>query len=170
MHPATFELVTSPPAAIDRRALSQAWYDALHVAQRPGRTPAQRRPVAAASSGAQHRLARTEQGSRCGVVRAGGRAAVREPAFQAPARAWIEKRRLAALAEQIAARVRRTPAQRASFTLTTPLGRVVVFVHLGQRGALRLIALCAPGARERVDRALAQARLMLAAHGARLAW
>ena len=165
---ATFDLVAVPSALVDRRTLSQAWYDALHLAERnPPRSAS--RPHPADSSGiAQvrpnnggarnlaparaNRAARHLAGAHLADPRSCGRLSGRRAA---PTR----------LARRIVAEALREPA-RAGFALRTSAGRVYVCIQR-ERGALRLIALCAPAARTAVDRALAHARFALAAQGLR---
>jgi hypothetical protein len=151
-------------ARTDRRALSQAWYDALHHAQ-PGskaatpaghasvaadalRPPARRGETARASAPAR---ARTQRGTH----EMSARAMARDPELIAPP-----------LARKITAAVN---APR-GFARTVTLGssRVRLLVRT-DAGGTRIVALCASADRERVARALAQVRVALAAAGVTLA-
>ena len=166
---ATFHLIAVPSALVDRRALSQAWYDALHLAER---TPAARlRGPRSFESDAPARV----RSDRARAERTP--LAVRNRAPRAP-RAPLTIRRAephlggrvrdrragpSRLARRIVAQIQREPA-RASFTLRTTFGRVHLCVRR-ERGVLRLVALCSSPARAAVDRALAHARFALAAAG-----
>jgi hypothetical protein len=55
-----------------------------------------------------------------------------------------------------------------SFTVADSGGRVRVAVRVDGRGGVRVVAVCAPGVRERVERALAHARFVLAGNGRRV--
>lgn len=161
-----FHLVVVPSALVDRRALSQAWYDALHLAERK---PAPRvRGLHAFES---------EAAARAQPSRAGAESVAPAPPSRAPraplavCRAErslsgrVQERRAgpSRLARRIVAQIQREPA-RASFTLRTAFGRIHLCVRR-ERGVLRLIALCSAPARAAVDRALAHARFALAAAG-----
>ena len=153
-------------AQTDRRALSQAWYSALHLAGRSARamppsvraTPGPPRhgasPVRSAPKTAAH----------------GGWGAARPPrsATIGPIAATAPDRRLAR--SELARRIERGLARRtpqcgaASFALRAGGGRIQLFVRAG--GArTRVVVVCAPALRERVERALAQARFALAGRG-----
>jgi hypothetical protein len=161
-------VVATQLADTDRRALSQAWYSALHLAERPpaGRSatrapapPAPDRPHSA--RGPNEALQRRSTG---GTVRARDAARSRCDASVAAERR-IPKTELA---RRIEHRLTRRPAHgaAASFVVRGAGGRV----HLVLRsdGALtRVVAVCAPPLRERVERALAQARFALAGRGVR---
>lgn len=162
-----FSILSAPLAAIDRRALSQAWYSALHVVQTsPIRTQAS---APAAASCAPHAAgppretpARADRASTIRVV----------PQHRADVRlhemdGGVERR---APRSTLARRMERCfldPArrvQRASFVLEGSNARVHVALQSGD-GGVRLIAVCQPRVREAVARALEEARYALAARG-----
>jgi hypothetical protein len=164
-------ILAAPLAAIDRRALSLAWYSALHLARDQRHEPHTR---GGNSRGAQPR-------KRVGVelvvpedVRSGvhARASLGGLAFRpisGDKAVWgIVDRRMPRL--PLATRIesclfeRRSQAKRASFTI----GRGRVHVVLQSKGdRVVLVALCSPTLRIIVARALAQARFALAARGIR---
>jgi hypothetical protein len=149
-------VLSAPLAAIDRRALSQAWYSALHLAQ-------DHAPVARGSTRvvALARPARLQAlpARQTPPARASGGVLARAHASQtSPARP--------ALAVE-----RRTPrtllARRIERALLDPRlrgARIVVMLH-GAGDRVRLVALCAPSARRAVAAALEEARFALASRG-----
>ncbi len=161
------DILSAPLAAIDRRALSQAWYSALALARAPRRQDAgaapQRSPVPVQAKRPQC------AGDASGRVRAADRPA--RPAEVGAARAFgatVGERRAprAALSARIERMLRRAPEaiKRGSFTTTCAGARVVIAVRArGHR--LQVIALCPRRVRDTVARALAQARFALAARG-----
>ena len=161
-HPTGVAVMATNLAVHDRRVLSQAWYSALHVAERApaasGRLrvhdDAQRAPRAARAAGYRPRREQTAAPASARGTRAAG--GVAEPA---PAERRARKTPFAsALARTLACRTWAVPA---AFTLDAGDGRVRVLVR-ADRGRVRVIALCAPPLRERVERALAHARYALA--------
>ena len=161
---AKLDLVAVQAPSVDRRALSQAWYDALH-------------------------LARAGSGTRCSDVslrnarhfRPGN---VGSPTF--PARhPWLREKlerppgnvrritspshvegllperraRISSLARDIVARVRARP-NATRFVFELPQGRVCLYVVRGERHA-RIAAFCAPSLRDTVEKALMQVRFAL---------
>lgn len=161
-------ILSAPLAAIDRRALSQAWYSALGFArERPSaaaarRAPSRLRPPAGetpdrAPGAAGTRVIRSVLRV-CPPPVAGKRDA-------APPAAPGERRAASsALARAIERRFARTPLRPSRATFGLDGGRVHVILR--SRGSdVRLIALCAPSARATVARALEQARYALAARG-----
>ncbi len=170
MHDSTgVAVVATHLAAADRRALSQAWYSALHLAERaaprrprfapatrapglapPLRSTASPAPAPAAAARIVRAACSAAPGSR-GKPEPGG-AERRAPASE-----------LARRIETAVAR-RRPNAAGAGFVLRAGGGRVHVVVRcIGAR--TRIVAVCAPSLRERVERALAQARFALAGRG-----
>lgn len=161
-----FSILTVPLAAIDRRSLSQAWYSALHLAQRP--------PGEAGETA----RARTVSPAACGPDPARVRGA--EPALwnSRPLQARAEKpaemrcsgeeRRAqrSTLARRIEHAflnpVQRT--QRATFTIDGTRARVHVGLQSTASGT-RLVALCPAHVRRGVARALEEARYALAVRG-----
>lgn len=159
---ARLSIVSAALPQTDRRTLSQAWYDALHLGSTSPRpsTPSLPAKLAAASSarasappesrreGAQPHLASTTQRAERSSLRALGLERRRPPGP-------VARRIVRALASP---KRRRPPA---SIVLRAGGGRVQIVVRR-QDGAVRLIALCTPELRERVERALAEARYVLA--------
>jgi hypothetical protein len=153
---------------IDRRALSQAWFSALHLAQPPSGTVAPRPASATPAVAARPRV--TGSGA---LPAAGAPAARPQTAVRAlPAGSVLTERRASAgdLARRIERAIDRHGAVRPLRTVTIAVnagdGRVQLLVR-GDGATTRIIALCAPHLRERVDRALAHARFALAAGGMR---
>jgi hypothetical protein len=159
-------------AHTDRRALSQAWYSALHLA---GRTPvpqraafapsASMRPSARAATAA---LPRSCTAPHACAERSLEHANARNRdanAVAAERRAPTELgRRIERALTQHATRMPRGGA--ASFTVSAGSGRVHVIVR-SDGARTRVVAVCAPPLRERVERALAHARFALAGRGVR---
>ncbi len=164
-------ILSGPLAAIDRRELSQAWYSALHMAQRSpgqrasGQQPLQREPMRSSRAMTLSSLdARTAQPSAQTLVRApehrvsSGDATIVDPAPAQRVRTALSRR----IQLRFAASEQRTT--RATFTLGR--GRARVHVIMQSNGATaRLIAICRPQMRDVVARALSEARLALRARG-----
>ncbi|MBV8298398.1 MAG: hypothetical protein JO083_02390 [Candidatus Eremiobacteraeota bacterium] len=163
--------LATQPSRTDRRALSQAWYSALHLAEPAPRARATRsrtngeRPDAPPAS----RSARTPSPARAGDELARRtckppRAAAQRRAPSAPA---SERRApVGALGRRIAhAPPRSVPRGIPSaFAVRAANGSVHLLVR--EDGArTRVVAACAPRLRERVERALAHARVALAQRG-----
>jgi hypothetical protein len=161
-------LLSAPLAAIDRRALSQAWYSALHLAGAaavadappprfavvPERAP---RPVTHLADARSQRL-RDARPVALADARA-KRGASGEIAFERRApRSGLARRIERSLLDP------RSRAKRATFSIDSGRARVVVVLQTRGRQA-RLVALCAPSIRATVARALAQARYALAQRG-----
>jgi hypothetical protein len=154
-------------AATDRRALSEAWYSALHLAAVPAT-----RCAAASRGGAAHiRAARDARASEQPPPR---RPADFEPRRRPTVATHGREGRLECVPERRApkselgrrlerALLRRLPrATQTHFALSASGGRVHLLVRAdGVR--TRVVAVCAPALRERVERALAHARFALAA-------
>jgi hypothetical protein len=155
---------------IDRRALSQAWFSALHVAAGAPSTRPKPRSVAPptrASAAGPARAAHAPRPAHAPPSSSGPHAARSLPV----AFAGSDRRRPV---DPAAHKIGRALARHAVPTPTpTTLaidlggGRVQLLVRT-VGGTTRIVALCAPQVRERVDRALAAARFMLAAHGTRV--
>lgn len=161
-------ILSAPLAAIDRRALSQAWYSALGYARE--RTPAVLQCRAAITPSPLERAARA-CGGRAIAARTPGAAVRVVPLAAGAARdpiatAASSDRRAPAsrLARAIERRFAQTPAPPARATFALDGGRVHVILR-SRGGDVRLIALCAPAARVTVARALEEARYALAARG-----
>ena len=159
-------------AITDRRALSQAWYSALHVAEHapaaavPRARVARGTPQSAAvrpapvARGAAGRGAVAPNGAqlhRATSARCNG------PAAFAPERRAPQTELARRIERGLARRVRGAPA---SFAVSVAGGRVQLLVR-SDGARTRVVAVCAPNVRERVDRALAHARFALAAAGLR---
>jgi hypothetical protein len=152
-------------AVADRRALSQAWYSALHLAERaPAARPHASRTGRGGAhppeAGASSRFGR-EAGSRDGTPRGSSslssRALQNEAAFVAERRA--PKTVLARRIERVLARCVPSSAP-CSVAVSAAGGRVRLLVRSDANGT-RVVAVCAEALRERVERALAQARFAL---------
>ena len=172
-HTTGVAVVATQLADTDRRALSQAWYSALHLAERPpagAHAPLGRVPGAAPSGGSRCTRgsnAAPRRGSTGGAVHA--RNAARDTSSRCEGSVAAERR---ATKTQLARRIeheltRRPPrGATASFAVCGEGGRVRLVVR-GDGALTRVIAVCAPPLRERVERALAQARFALAGCGVR---
>ena len=171
-HTTGVAVVATQLAGTDRRALSQAWYSALHVAEHPpaargprppeyfcaalGGTRSARNPNAAA----QHVASDTARDTRR-IVRG---ATERHDSHPVDGERRIPKTELARRIERGLAR--RPACTASSFAVRGAGGRVQLIVR--SDGTLtRIVAVCAPPLRERVERALAQARFALAGRGVR---
>jgi hypothetical protein len=148
----------------DRRALSQAWYNALHLAgraPRPQRGPCRATPSATPASAPRsaHEVKGTSpRRDDVPVVRAcrSGGTASRE--------AVVTERR--APKPELAGRIERAltrglPGAAASFTVRASAGRVHLLVR-SEGARTRVVAVCAATLRERVERALAHVRFACA--------
>lgn len=159
-------------ATTDRRALSQAWYSALHLAERSrvpnaGREPDRVRAQRGAAASATQQPA-CDRGAAPPLGAAAPRQE-RDTFRRAAAGAAAERRApKTELARRIERRIaRHVPhAAPASFAISAGDGRVHVFVR-SDGAATRILAVCAPALRASVERALAQARFTLAARGVR---
>ncbi|HYZ16600.1 MAG TPA: hypothetical protein VE591_09375 [Candidatus Acidoferrum sp.] len=159
-------------AETDRRTLSQAWYDALHLAgtttpQRPVSVPSRSAgfaPSTPPSVGENRSGLRSGDGGNPLAARS-HHPSRHDGAFVAERRA--PKSDLARRIERaLARRTSRGPSTPASFAVNAAGGRVQILVRSeGER--MRVVAVCAPPLRERVERALAQARFVLASRGIR---
>jgi hypothetical protein len=163
-------ILTAPLPEIDRRALSQAWYSALHLARThqdaaapPRRT--KKLPVPAGCRLPAFPRVVNSQRVRSGVT-VSQSYSKRSPVFAA---ADSRRESRVALARKIehAFLAPRGSIARSALTLAHGEARVhLVLQSSGER--MRLIAICRPADRETVARALAQVRFALAARGRRL--
>ena len=169
MQHTTVALVATQLADTDRRALSQAWYSALHLAERPpGTRPAPLVP--STPEGACRARGPNDAAPHRSFVRGN----VRNASHDATARyaggiAHCERRAPKTdLARRIERRLARRPPRgaTASFAVSGAGGRVHVVVR-SDGARTRVVAVCSPPLRERVARALAHARFVLAGHGVR---
>ena len=171
-HTTGVAVLTTQLAAVDRRALSQAWYSALHLAGRPPRPPAraaqgssrERHGVRAAAHESTRRDAAGDTGS---AIRSRG-SAVSVTRRAAGANALERRMPASELARRIERGLlgRRPRGVPASFTVRAADGRVQLLVR-GDGARTRVVAVCTAALRERVDRALGHARFALAASGVR---
>lgn len=170
-HSDRIDVLTTQLAETDRRALSQAWYSALHVAERtphPALRSVARREVTPAVAARRAIPPRVSSP----VSRAGTRAVAAAVAETRRLRSGagsdferrVPKTALARRVEGVLAR--RVPGAFASFVLRNGDGRVRLVVR-SDGARTRVFAICAPALRERVERALAQARFALAGRGVR---
>jgi hypothetical protein len=155
-------------AQTDRRTLSQAWYSALHLAADAPRTrtPAPRAVPPAPDRGAARTTAASESTRPAdGAPPRPPRGAIAVRADARRALADVPERRAAktAFARTLERGIARRAAcgQTASFVVRGANGRVQLVVRTGA-GPTRVVAICAPPMRERVERALAHARFTLA--------
>ena len=171
-------VVVTDLARTDRRALSEAWYSALHLAGRGGGggVPGARTRGGAAGDAPRSPVLGERQARRsvrCANPGASDSATPRRTTARARPRhgtvrdVAAERRSLAPrFARRIARDVVRSVAREgaASFTVRDACARVRVFVRVdGVR--VRVVALCSPALRERVERALAHARFACASRG-----
>jgi hypothetical protein len=168
-------ILAAPLAAIDRRALSQAWYSALHLDRNQPRPAGQtvKRAHAAATIALQAR-------QRAKHPSLGGKLELRKTKHSAPRAAQtqlvpnavrtVNLRGIFPLSRRIERTFLRpeAPVRRATFSLGRGGARVHVILQ-SNGGTVTLVALCRPEMRELVARALAQARLGLAARGFEIA-
>ena len=164
-----FTVLSTPVALCDRRALSEAWYSALHMHKEPPKTKSSRAnaereqtptaemrlPGASASA---HSTAPLNMAVRVG-------AALALPGAPANDRR-ILRTKLAEKIEQAFLRPKHPP-KHASFALEGVRGRVQILLQQ-QGNHMQIVALCPPAAREVVARALSQARYALSLRGLQL--
>jgi hypothetical protein len=164
-------ILAAPLAAIDRRALSQAWYTALRLASRGQRISDGTRP--------RHRVftpapARTQNATvsahRTEVETRPPRATPTKPTAisgdEETQNALRRRARCCALAQRIERAFGDSSAHPRRATFSMGQGNARVHVILQTRGtSTTLLALCRPELRTVVARALAQARFALAARG-----
>jgi hypothetical protein len=166
-HTGSVSVLAANLAQTDRRALSQAQYSALHI-------PEQQKPHAGVQS------CRSASASAFATALSSHAPAshrlspVALPANRVSADTNVKSQALdrraprSDLARRIARAMEQHPPRRdaasASISVKTPDGRVQLLVRT-QGGVTRVVALCAAPLKERVERALAQARFALAAGG-----
>lgn len=170
-HDLQISIIAAPLAAIDRRALSQAWYSALHLAHSNARHVKTRaKPLPPSAVTIDPRTLRETSTLRqvCVLPRSTptGRS-VRDPFGDAVAARQARGRRdETPLARAIGDAFfnARSTVKRATFSMRGEGGRVhVVLQTKGNR--LTLVALCPPQMHDAVARALSRARLSLRARG-----
>jgi hypothetical protein len=164
--PLRVSVVAAPLAAIDPRALSQAWYSALHLAR-----------AGDAGSSASHALQRVQmraprisptaahvarlQPERLPLspaYRAGWARTASSDTFAHRIRSALARRIESALARRAGA------AARATFVVADGSKRALIVVQT-RGSSTHLVAVCAPAQREAIARALAQVRGSLQARG-----
>ena len=167
-------VIATQLAHTDRRALSEAWYSALHLARdaAPARSapargtalpspPLSQLPATTPASRAQHAAPLSSRAER-------PKARSRGTATTAPSEAAIERRRPSTdVTLRIERAVKALGVRRplpAAHTVDVGGGRVRLLVHNDGRST-RIVALCSPPLRDQVERALARARFTLAAGG-----
>lgn len=163
-------ILAAPLAAIDRRALSQAWYSALRLAAQPAPAPlgAPRRRAGDAYGTARRCAPQREPAAKAGatplhLVRSRG-------AVSHSVREGAGCLRRVSRGARLAERIERTFAdphanpKRATFTIGRGNARVHVVLQTSG-GRTTLLAVCKPEVRVLVARALVQARIALAARG-----
>ncbi|HEX3368433.1 MAG TPA: hypothetical protein VHS56_02575 [Candidatus Cybelea sp.] len=164
-------ILAAPLAAIDRRALSQAWYSALHLDRKPAQPAVQaahRSQTDATIVFPLRQCAEPRSLERCAELRATQSAALRPMQTQLVPHA-VRSAAFRAIFP-LSRRIERTflrpnaPVRRATFSLGRGGARVHVILQ-SRAGTVTLVALCRPEMRQFVARALAQARLTLAARG-----
>lgn len=167
--PLEFSVLCAPLAAIDRRALSQAWFSALGLSQGRSVSKGSRRRCA---SGTPLRLAASSLRSAPGCPHARNvttAAPSRERVLEEPglgkSETLLERRRPSQLARRIERRfaVRRVP-RRASIVLAGERARVHLTLQVDGSRA-RIVAICPRAVERHVARALAEARYALARRG-----
>jgi hypothetical protein len=166
-------IIAAPLAAIDRRALSQAWYAALQRAPRSRTTPATLRAAVPALAPVRTREdVASALGSR--TPQCFARLGNDKPARGTVTGDGIGPHVRCRLRSQLAQRIERVfsdsraELRRATFSLGR--GNVRVHVILQTRGGRTiLLALCPPEVRAIVARALSDVRFALAARGIGLA-
>jgi len=159
-------VLAAPLAAMDRRALSQAWYSALHLAraQTPGAELARGTVVTQGEAGKSLHPAR-QATPHVPPAKRSPAIFARRPAASATGGAADRR----AVRVQLARDIVRTfsnphiRTQSASFLVSAGARVHVVLQTRGER--VTLIAICPPRTRETVARALAQARFVLASRG-----
>lgn len=163
-------VIATQLAQTDRRALSEAWYSALHLAggtiaprtapHRVGTAPAAKAPAPATHDERERASAPLAQRSR------------QRPPGRASADAGVERRRpVGETARHIERAVTALAARRplpVAHTVEIAGGRVRLLVHDDGR-TTRIVALCSGPLREHVERALASARFSLAGAGVAVA-
>ncbi|MGA8575074.1 MAG: hypothetical protein WB609_05205 [Candidatus Cybelea sp.] len=164
-------ILAAPLAAIDRRALSQAWYSALRLVPQvsPSAPSSARRRESAVLCGAARRFGPgATRRPNTGVLRL--RVISKTPTVPNGDRDGTVAMRQAGSRARLAERIERTfsdprtKPKRATFSLGRGRARVHVVLQTGG-GRTTLLAICRPELRAVVARALVQARIALANRG-----
>ena len=166
IQPSAFAVVATHLAQTDRRTLSQAWFDALHLASKgsPRAEHAQSTPRER-STRADVRARSSDERMRDPMqVHRASKSIGRDDRSQRPLgrERRIERSELSHRIERAVAR--RTPEALTSMVIRAEDGRVQLLVRCeGKR--TRIVALCLPAQRVAVEAALAHARFALARRG-----
>jgi hypothetical protein len=162
-------ILAAPLAAIDRRALSQAWYAALRLGRRASQPPpaSVREGLSRAALRAAHPGARPVTPApfrEAAAPRSNAAKELRSGAAVERARSRVAR----AIRPQLAGAIEKAFADAALRRATFSVGRGSARIHVvlqtkGNRTTL--IALCSPQLSASVARALAQARVALSARG-----
>jgi hypothetical protein len=161
---AKFDLVAVRSAGVDRRSLSQAWYDALHLATSSSGTRREDVPLLNARLFPRGKVCSPTFPSRHPWLREKlERPSGNVPRVALPTKEVNElgerRARLTSLAGDIVARLRSQP-KATRFVFETPQGRVCLYVVRGERH-VQIAAFCPAALRDVVQRALAQVRYAL---------
>jgi hypothetical protein len=162
-----FSILTAPIAAIDRRALSQAWYSALHLAQTAHVAPGAFLKPQVSASGSECAARSVESRNRTRLLVHDVRSVTHAPARKSQIMPPVERR---AERSTLARRIERAflnpfaRPQRATFTVDGTRARVHVALQTTAAG-VRIVAVCPASIRSRVSRALDEARFALATRG-----
>jgi hypothetical protein len=155
---------------IDRRSLSEAWFNAFHLAGGAPGTPvhpatpqplAHATPFAAATRREEPSADAQASGTRAAYTRRSSDVRAQESATPSARR----RARLAAAQEPAAPAPAKSSPVHATFTLTVGDARVAIHVR-HEDGKLRVIALCSERHVEIVQRVLAKTALAMRARGA----
>lgn len=168
MHaPTGVAVVATQLPGTDRRALSQAWYSALHLTERGHARPHSPFGFRAASDAGEPQAPAS---ARAASMHVPPRAMSRPRAGHSAKLGLPEERRAPCTAltrrivRALAPRPRAPIVPSASLAIKVGAGRVHLLVRT-DGGTTRIVALCAPALKARVESALAQARFTLAAAG-----
>lgn len=151
-------------ARTDRRALSQAWYDSLHVARTADASRGVAGRVTTNASTAQVRTLRPPEARPSPAHPA----AFRRRSIEAAARPHALEPDVAVTKLRRAITTLASPSRSVAQTISLGSARVRLIVRTDAAGT-RVVAICTAADRERVGRALAQVRVSLAAAGVTLA-
>jgi hypothetical protein len=159
-----FDLVAVRAPGVDRRTLSEAWYDALHLASRSGthRSNIPHLNARLFSRGKGHPWLREKLERRSGNIAATESRATRNfgvTEFSAKNILGERRAELSSLARDIIERVKTQP-RATRFVFEVPQGRICLYVFRGERSA-QIAAFCPAAVREVVETALAQVRYAL---------
>jgi hypothetical protein len=161
-----FSILSAPLAAIDRRALSQAWYSALHLAKASRSPEIAMTPRSQSERRSSSFRARDERPAKRAECASGARIRVAGSPVGRDCASVTERRTHSVLARKIQMMLLSPArsARRATFSIDGTSARVHVTLRI-LGGQVRLIAFCPPPLRARVARALEEARYALASRG-----